>query len=59
MSNLTMTLYILKEINKYCTCDRSDDFNFWIIETEEKQFWFNEDGSYYGTITKIPELEDC
>lgn len=57
MSNLGMTMYILEEVKKYHTCDRCD--NYWIIETDEKQYWYNEDGSYYGTITKIPELEDC
>lgn len=57
MSNLGMTLYILDEVNKHHICDKRD--NFWVIETDEKQFWYNEDGSYYETITKIPELEDC
>ena len=57
MSNLSMTLYILGEINKHHVCDKCD--NYWVIKTDEKQFWYNEDGSYYGTITKIPELEDC
>lgn len=57
MSNLTMALYILYAINKHHTYDKRD--NFWVIETDEKQFWYNEDGSYYGTITKIAELEDC
>lgn len=56
MSNLAMALYILEEINKHHTFDKHD--NFWVIETDEKQFWYNEDGSYYGTITKILELED-
>lgn len=57
MSNLVMALYILGEINKHHVFDKRD--NFWVIETDEKQFWYNEDGSYYGTITKIPGLEDC
>lgn len=57
MSNLGMTLYILDEVNKHHICDKRD--NFWVIETNEKQFWYNEDGSYYGTITKIAELEGC
>lgn len=56
MSNLAMALYILEEINKHHTFDKRN--NFWVIETDEKQFWYNEDGSYYGTITKILELED-
>lgn len=57
MSNLAISLYILDQINYHHTFDKQD--NFWVIETEEKQFWFDEEGKYYGTITKIPELEDC
>ena len=57
MSNLVMALYILDSMNCHHTYDKRD--NFWVIETEERQFWFDEEGKYYGTITKIPELEDC
>ena len=56
MTNLVMALYILDETNKHYVLDKRNEN--WVIETDEKQFWYNEDGSYYGTITKIPELED-
>lgn len=56
MSNLTMALYLLDRLNVHHTHEKRD--NFWVIETEDFQFWFGEDGYYYGTITKIPELED-
>ena len=57
MSNLAIVLYILDIMNCHHTCDKRD--NFWVIETKEKQLWFDEQGEYYGTITKILELEDC
>jgi hypothetical protein len=52
-----MALYLLDRLNIHHTYKVED--GFWIIDTEDVQFWFNYDGgSYYGTITKIPELED-
>lgn len=57
MSNFAMALYLLDRLNIHHTYEAKD--GFWIIDTEDFQFWFNYDGdSYYGTITKIPELED-
>lgn len=58
MSNLTMAMYLLDRLNIHHTYEVKDGFG--IVDTEDAQFWFNyHDGSYYGTITKIPELEDC
>ena len=57
MSNLTMALFLLDRLNIHHTYEVKDGFR--VIDTEDSQFWFNYDGgSYYGTITKIPELED-
>lgn len=56
MSNLTMALFLLDRLNIHHTYEKRD--NFWVIETEDFQFWFGEDSNYYGTITKIPGLED-
>ena len=56
MSNFNMALYLLDRLNIHHTYEAKD--GFWIIDIEDFQFWFNYDGgSYYGTITKIPELE--
>ena len=53
MPNFAMALYLLDRLNIHHTYEAKD--GFWIIDTD----WFNYDGgSYYGTITKIPELED-
>ena len=49
MPNFAMALYLLDRLNIHHTYEKRDDF----------QFWFAEKGEYYGTITKIPELEDC
>ena len=57
MPNFAMALYLLDRLNIHHTYEKRDDF--WVIETEDFQFWFAEKGEYYGTITKIPELEDC
>lgn len=56
MSNLTMALFLLDRLNIHHVYEKRDDFL--VIETEDFQFWFTEKGEYYGTITKIPELED-
>lgn len=53
-----MAMYLLDRLNIHHTYEVKDGFG--IVDTEDAQFWFNyHDGSYYGTITKIPELEDC
>ena len=58
MPNFTMALYLLDCLNIHHIYEVED--GFCIIDTEDFQFWFNYDGgSYYGTIAKIPELEDC
>ena len=51
-----MTLYFFDCLNIHHIYEKRDDFL--VIETEDFQFWFTEKGEYYGTITKIPELED-
>lgn len=57
MPNFAMALYLVDRLNIHHTYEAKD--GFWVIDTEDVQFWFNsDDGSYYGTITKIPELED-
>lgn len=57
MPNFVMALYFLDRLNIHHTYEVKD--GFWIIDTEDFQFWFNYDGgSYYGTITKIHELGD-
>jgi len=58
MPNFAMALYLIDRLNIHHTYEVKD--GFWVIDTEDVQFWFNcDDSSYYGTITKIPELEDC
>lgn len=56
MTNFVMALHILDSMNCYHTYAKQDDF--WVIDTEVRQFWFDEDGKYYGTKIKILELED-
>lgn len=57
MPNFAMALYLLDRLNIHHTYEAKD--GFWVIDTEDFQFWFNsDDGNYYGTIAKIPELED-
>lgn len=56
MPNFNMALFLLDRLNIHHTYEKRDEF--WVIDHEDFSFWFNEDGSYYGTITKIPELED-
>lgn len=48
MSNLTLTHYILTQMNCRHTFRRYRDF--WIIETESKEFWFYRNGVYYKTV---------
>lgn len=57
MPNFNMALYLLDRLNIHHVYEKRDDFS--VIETEDVQFWFVENGEYYGTITKIPELENC
>lgn len=57
MTDASMASYLLDRLNIYHTCDKRD--NFWVIETADFQFWFDEKGELYETITKIPKLEDC
>ena len=57
MPNFNMALYLLDRLNIHNVYEKRDDF--WVIEIEDFQFWFTEKGEYYGTITKIPALEDC
>jgi len=57
MPNFNMALYLLDRLNIHHTYEAKG--GFWIIDTEDVQFWFNYDGgSYYGTMTKIHELGD-
>ena len=56
MPNFAMALYLLGCLNIHHTYEKRDDLL--VIETKDFQFWFTEKGEYYGTITKIPELED-
>ena len=56
MSNFNMALYLIDRLNIHHTYEKY--YDFWVIETEDFSFWFDTDGSYFGTITKIPELED-
>ena len=59
MSNLVFTLYLMDSLNICHTLrEEYDEYGtWWVIETEKKDFWFRANGNYYGTITKIPELE--
>lgn len=57
MTNFAMALYLFDRLNVYHHIYEKND-GFWVIETENFQFWFDENGEYCGTITKIPELED-
>ena len=56
MPNFAMALYLIDCLNIHHTYEKRDDLL--VIETEDFQFWFTEKGEYYGTITKIHELED-
>lgn len=59
MSNLAFTLYLMDSLNICNTLrEEHDEYGtWWVIETEKKDFWFRANGIFYGTITKIPELE--
>lgn len=48
VSNLAMMIHTLDNTHCYFTYRKRD--NFWVVETEEKQFWFDEEGNYYRTI---------
>ena len=56
MSNFVMALYLFDHMNIHHTYEKRD--GLWVIETEDFQFWFDENGEYSGTVDKIPELED-
>ena len=59
MSNLAVTLLIMDSLNICHTLRKEQDYYgpWWIVETEKKDFWFRENGTYYGIIAKIPDLE--
>lgn len=56
MSNFNMTLYLLDYLNILHVYEKRD--GLWVIETENFQFWFEEDGEYFGTVDKTLKLED-
>lgn len=55
MSNLGMALYLMDELNICNVLDKRDEY--WVIRTENKEFWYNEDGSYYGMMALIPGID--
>ena len=57
MTNFAMALCLIDRLNIHHTYEKRD--GLWVIETEDFQFWFDEDGEYCGMVTKIPESEDC
>ena len=56
MPNFEMALYLIDRLNIHHIYEKRDDL--WVIETEDFQFWFDEDGEYCGTVDRSPELED-
>ena len=56
MPNFAMALYLIDRLNIHHVYEKRDDL--WVIETEDFQFWFDENGEYCGTVDIIPESED-
>jgi len=57
MPNFNMALYLLDRLNIYHTYEKRD--NFWVIETENFEFWFEYDsGDYCETFAKLSMLGD-
>ncbi len=52
MTNLSYTCYLLDLLNVHFTIEYSG--NMTIIDTEKHRFFYEENGNYYGTITKLP-----
>ena len=59
MSNLSAITYVIDSIGKSYLLDKRENFFVLTIEgTEGKEFWFKEDGSYYGAMTFTSEMDN-
>ena len=60
MNNLSAVMRVFDEMEINFYLGKRDDY-FVLTPCGEvkKEFWFKENGEYYGIMTLISELEDC
>lgn len=60
MNNLSAIVHVLDEMEINFYLEKRD--HFFVLTPYgkvKKEFWFKENGEYYGIMALIPELEDC